>query len=66
MVRHLQIAKGGHIGGVDGGLRWSALLARENGCLCLQDACKQRRVLLDESDHPGAGTGTIGLPRLQS
>jgi len=42
------------------------LVSRDNGCPCLLDGCKQRRMLFDECDHPGAGTGASALPRMRS
>ena len=39
------------------------LVSRVNGCRCLQDHCKHRRVLFDECDGPGTGTSASAWPR---
>ena len=61
----LPIAKGAHVGAVNSPAPASALLSRDHRCRCLQDACKQRRMLFDECDHPGAGTGASASPRFR-
>ena len=66
VISDVLIAKGAHLHRVDREARCrvasAVLLSRDDGCRCLQDACKQRRMLSGECDGPGAGTGASAWP----